>query len=211
MCQGEASFSYDIQGQYVQIVKSNFFLLSIRAIFHCSYEKLQEKQLPNDRRKQFPNCNYLEKQTLKSRIVLLFKLCKENHRAQSKILDGSFSIGFRFETEIQVIQLQDFVHLHIAIRPQICLTMTLDLLWNCSHIHISSVIFAMSMKLMNVFVSPCSFDNITGIAAYIHNFLFCFKFCYSIVDIIVNHLYLLYFRSRKTNTKCCDKNRKNPQ
>ena len=210
MCQGEASFSYDIQGQYLQIVKSNLFLLSVRAVFHCRYEKLQEKQLPNDQRKQFPNRNYLQKQTLKRRIVLLFKLCKENHLVQSKILDGRFSIGFRFETEIigyLVARLCTFAHSYSSTN---CLTMTLDLLWNCSHIHISSVIFAMSMKLMNVFVSPCSFDNITVIAAYIHNFMFCFKFCYSIVDIIVNHLYLLYFRSRKTNTKYCDKNG-NPQ
>ena len=113
MCQGEASFSYDIQGQYVQIVKSNLFLLSVRAVFHCRYEKLQEKQLPNDQRKQFPNCNYLQKQTLKRRIVLLFKLCKENHLVQSKILDGRFSIGFRFQTEIigyLVARLCTFAH-----------------------------------------------------------------------------------------------------
>ena len=64
--------------------------------------------------------------------------------------------------------------------------MTLDLLWKGPHIHISSVIFVMSMMLMNV--CPYSFLNITVIAAHFHNFIFCFKFCYPVVDIIVNHL-----------------------
>ena len=40
---------------------------------------------------------------------------------------------------------------------------------------------------------------------------FCSEFYFPIVDIIVNHLYLLLLRSLKTNTKCCDKNEKNPQ
>ena len=40
---------------------------------------------------------------------------------------------------------------------------------------------------------------------------FCFKFYFPIVEIIVNYLYLLFLRSRKTNTKCFDKNEKNPQ
>ena len=84
--------------------------------------------------------------------------------------------------------------------------MTLDLLWKGPHIHISSVILAISMILVNVFVSPYSFDNITVIAAHFHNFIFCFKFYYPIVD-IVNQLYLIFLRSRKTNTKC-DKNEK---
>ena len=42
--------------------------------------------------------NYLQKQTLKKLIVLL-KLCKENHPVQPKMLDVSFSIEFRFETK----------------------------------------------------------------------------------------------------------------
>ena len=98
--------------------------------------------------------------------------------------------------------LQEFVHLHIAISQ---LAMTLDLLWKGPHIHISSVILVISMILMNVFVSPYSFDNITVIVAHFHNIIFCFKFYYPIVD-IVNQLYLIFLRSRETNTKCCDKN-----
>ena len=117
MCYGEANFSFHIHGQHVWIVKRNQFLLRGRAVFCGRYKSLQEKQLLTGRKKQFPNSNYLRKQTLKSRIVL-FKLCKENHRVQSKISDVSFSIEFRFETK-QVVLLQDFVHLHIVIRPHI--------------------------------------------------------------------------------------------
>ena len=77
--------------------------------------------------------------------------------------------------------------------------------------HISSVIFVISMMLMNVFVCLYSFVNITVIPVRFYYFIFSFKFYYPLVDIIVNHLYLLFLRSRKTNTKCCDKNEKNPQ
>ena len=68
--------------------------------------------------------------------------------------------------------------------------MTPDLLWKEPHIHISSVIFVISMMLMNVFVGPYSFVNITVIPR--------FKFYCPIVD----HLHLLFLRSRETNTKC---------
>ena len=86
--------------------------------------------------------------------------------------------------------------------------MTPDLLWKGPHIHISSVIFVISMMLMNVFVCPYSFVNITVIPVHFYYFIFCFKFYYPIVNIIVNHLYLVFLRSRKTNTKCCDKHEK---
>ena len=58
--------------------------------------------------------------------------------------------------------------------------MLLDLLWKGPHIHISSVIFVISMMLMNLFVSPYFSVNITVIPVY---------------------FYLLFLRSRKTNTK----------
>ena len=67
------------------------------------------------------------------------------------------------------------------------------------------------MMLMNVFACPCSFVNITVILAHFYYFTVCFKFYYPTVDIIINHLYLLFLLSRKTSTKCCDKNEKNPQ
>ena len=37
--------------------------------------------------------------TFESRIIQI-KLCKENHRVQSKILDLVFSMEFRFETKL---------------------------------------------------------------------------------------------------------------
>ena len=102
---------------YVQIVKRNQFLLSGRLVFHFRYQSARKLAF-NRPEKQFPNFNYLWKQTLKSGIVL-FKLCKKNHRMQSRISDVLFLIEFHFETIKQVFLLQDFEHLHIAIRPHI--------------------------------------------------------------------------------------------
>ena len=73
------------------------------------------------------------------------------------------------------------------------LTRTTDLLWKESRISISCVIFVISMILMNVFVCPYSFVNITGNSCSFLLFNFCFKFYYPIVDIIVNHRYLVFF------------------
>ena len=86
--------------------------------------------------------------------------------------------------------------------------MTPDLFWEGPHIHISTVIFVISMMLMNMFVCPYSFLNNTVYPVHFYYFIFCFIFYYPIVDIIVNHLYLLFFHSRKTNEKYCDKNEK---
>ena len=87
--------------------------------------------------------------------------------------------------------------------------MTPDLLWKGPHIHISRVIFAISIKLMNVFVCPHSFVNIIVIPLFFYYFIFCFKFYFPIVDIIVNHPYFYYFSVRaKPITKCCDKTKK---
>ena len=74
--------------------------------------------------------------------------------------------------------------------------MTPYLLWKGSHIHISRVIFVINMTFMNVFVCPYSFVNITVIPVHFYSFIFCFKFYFSIVDIILNHLYLYYFSAR---------------
>ena len=86
--------------------------------------------------------------------------------------------------------------------------MTPDLFWEGPHIHISTVIFVISMMLMNIFVCPYSFLNNTVYPVHFYYFIFCFIFYYPIVYIIVNHLYLLFFHSRKTNEKYCDKNEK---
>ena len=206
MCQGEASFSCHIYGYYVWIVRRKQFLLSARAVFYCRYKRLQEKQLPTDRKN-----NYLGKQTLKSRILLL-KLCKENHRDNQKFRTFPFRLSFVLRQK-QVVLLQDFVHLHIAICPHIFPTYNdiITIVEKTPHSALSSVIFVISMMLMNVFVCLYSFLNITVIPVHFYCLIFCFKFYYPTVDIIVNHLYLLFLRSRKTNTKCCDKNEKNPQ
>ena len=76
-----------------------FFIVGINVCKKCSFQKT------------FPNSSYLRKKTLKSRTVLL-KLCKENNRVQSKILDVFFSIEFRFETKIGcfVTRLYTFAH-----------------------------------------------------------------------------------------------------
>ena len=105
--------------------------------------------------------NHLQKQTLKRRIVL-FKLCKENQRVQSKILEVSFPIEFRFETKIGcfVTRLYTFAHSYSSLH-------FLNLQWH--------------------------------------------QIYYPIVDTILSLLYLLFLRSRKTSTKCRDKNKKNPQ
>ena len=160
-------------------------------------------------KKQFLNSYYLRKKTLNSRIVL-FKFYKENQRVQSKTLDVSFSIVSFWDKNRLFC---DFVHLHIAIRSHIFSTYndTISVVERTPHSVLSSFIFVIGMMLTNVFVCPYSFVNITVILFHFYYLIFCFKFCYPTVDIIVNHLYLLFLRSRKTNTKCWDKNKKNPQ
>ena len=89
--------------------------------------------------------------------------------------------------------------------------MTTELLWKGPNIHISPVLYVMSMKFMNVFNSPYFFVNITIVPVHNYYFVFCFKLYYPIVDIIVNHLYVFFLRSRKTSTKCFNKNKNTPQ
>ena len=100
---------------YGQLKETSFYYVEER--FFIAGIKICRESSSNRPKKQFPNSNYLRKQTLKSRIVL-FKLCKKNLQMHSKILDVSFSIQFCLETK-QVVLLLDFVHLHIAIRPHI--------------------------------------------------------------------------------------------
>ena len=66
------------------------------------------------------------------------------------------------------------------------------------------------MMLLNVFLCPSCYLNITVISIHFYYFILCFKFYFPIAHIIVTHLYLLFNRSGKTNTKY-DKNEKKPQ
>ena len=120
------------------------------------------------------------------------KLCKENHRVQSKILDISFSTEFGFETNIGcfVTRFCIFAHIYLIIPA---------LLWKGSHIQ---------MMLMNVFNSPFFFFFLSTLMYFL--LIFCFKFCYHILPIIVNHLYISFLHSLKTNTRCFRKNEKQP-
>ena len=61
--------------------------------------------------KKAPKFKYLGTQTLKNRVVQI-KLCKENHRVQSKISNVSFSMESRFQIKVCcfVIRLCIFAH-----------------------------------------------------------------------------------------------------
>ena len=59
--------------------------------------------------------------------------------------------------------------------------------------------------LVNVFNSLYFVVNIPVIPTHFYYFIFCFKFYYPIVDMIVSHLYLLFVHSRKTKAKCYNK------
>ena len=86
--------------------------------------------------------------------------------------------------------------------------MTPLLVWNDPRIHISSVIFVICMILVNVFVIPYSFVNITVIPVQFYFLIFCCKLYYPILNVIVNHLYLLFLRLCKNNAKHFGKNEK---
>ena len=70
-------------------------------------------------------------------------------------------------------------------------------LWKEPYMHKSSVIFVISMMLINVFVCPYSFVNITVIPVHFYYFIFGFEFYYPLVDIIVDHVYMLFLLSLK--------------
>ena len=61
--------------------------------------------------KKAPKFEYLRTQTLKNRIVQI-KLCKENHRVESKVSNVSFSMESRFQIKVCcfVIKLCTFAH-----------------------------------------------------------------------------------------------------
>ena len=90
--------------------------------------------------------------------------------------------------------------------------MTPDLLWKRTpdahiqryfcHKHDAHKRICLSIFFSRYYCNSCSF-------LLIHTFRF--ELYSPIVDIIVSHPYLLFLRSSKTNTKCCDKNEKNPQ
>ena len=128
---------------------------------------------------------------------------------QSKISDVSFSNEFRFET-----RLTRLCTFHIAIRPHIS--------WTCNdtrskvertphshikryfcHTHDAHERICLSIFFAQHYCTCCS-------VLFYYFIFFCSEFYFPIVD-IVNHLCLLLLRSLKTNTKCCDKNEKNPQ
>ena len=134
---------------------------------------------------------------------------KKINECNKKFRTFSFRLSFVLRQNLVALlhTLSICTYLFIHIFSQ--LTMTPDLLWKGPHIHISHVIFAISIKLMNVFVCPHSFVNIIVIPLFFYYFIFCFKFNFPIVDIIVNHPYLYYFSVRvKPITKCCDKTKK---
>ena len=101
---------------------------------------------------------------MKSRFVL-FKLCKENHRVQSKISDVSFSIEFPFETEIGcfVTRLCTFAHIFSIYNETIFIVERTphshSSIWNKHNAHERS---------------PYSFVNITVIPVRFDYFMFCF-------------------------------------
>ena len=47
----------------------NLLLLSRRAVFRCMHKNWQKKEVPTNWKKEFPNSNYLQKQTFKIWIV----------------------------------------------------------------------------------------------------------------------------------------------
>ena len=62
--------------------------------------------------------------------------------------------------------------------------------------------------LFTFYNSPHFLVNFFVIPVHFHCFTFCFKFYFLSADIIVNHLYILFLCSRKTNTKRYGKKRK---
>ena len=65
-------------------------------------------------------------------------------------------------------------------------------------VHLSLYILKLPYFLVNYFVISVPF----------HYFTFCVKFYFPIAAIIVSHVYILFLRSRKPNTKCYNKKRK---
>ena len=123
---------------------------------------------------------------------------------QSKPSDVFFSIEFRFETKIGcfIARLRTFAHSYSS-------THFLNLQWHQIYCG-KNPIFVISMMLMNVFVCPYSFVNSTVIPVHFYYLFFFFKFYYPSVDIIVNHLYLLFLARVKPIQNVVTKMKRNP-
>ena len=113
-----------------------------------------------------------------------------------------FRLSFALRRK-QIVLLQDFVYLHIAIRPHIFSTYndTRSIVERTSHSHIQHYFcrkhdvherICLSIFFCKRYCNSCSF------------LLFCFyfKFYYPILNVIANHLYLLLLHLCNTNTKC---------
>ena len=72
--------------------------VALEQVFSCELSAISKNTFSKEHLQATASVIISEKKTLKSFIVL-FKLCKENHRVQPKMLDVSFSIEFRFETK----------------------------------------------------------------------------------------------------------------
>ena len=158
--------------------------------------------------KKAPKFKYLGTQTLKNRVVQI-KLCKENHRVQSKISNVAFSMESRFQIKVCcfVIRLCTFAHSY-STKNFLILNNTRFIAGRSPHSHIQRFFFfffffhkhdAHECIYLSIFLSTllnsCSF-------LLFHVFL---KFFYPFVDINVKNLYILFLRARKTSTKCCNK------
>ena len=93
MCQGEASFSYHIYGYYVRIVKRNQFLLSGRAVFHCRYKCLQEKQNPTARKNSFQMI-IISENRLRKAVLYYSNFVKEITKRSQKFRTFPFRLSF---------------------------------------------------------------------------------------------------------------------
>ena len=62
----------------------------------------------------------------------------------------------------------------------------------------------LSLYILKLSIFSCDsiFSIFFVIPVHPHYLTFCFKFYFPIADIIVNHLYILFLRLRKINTKC---------
>ena len=119
---------------------------------------------------------------------------------------------FRFETKICFVKTLFTLAHSYSSTYFFQLTATPDLLLKHSLVHIykASIIFVISMLLRNAFNTPHIFVNVTVIPVHTYYFIFYFKFYYPIVDIIVNHIYALFLRSRKPIQNVVTKIEKNP-
>ena len=111
--------------------------------------------------KKAPKFKYLGTQTLKNRVVQI-KLCKENHRVQSKISNVAFSMESRFQIKVCcfVIRLCTFAHSY-STKNFLILNNTRFIAGRSPHSHIQRFFFFffISMMLMNVFISPYFYQH----------------------------------------------------